>query len=60
MTYFWRCGFEDSECVACMQRLLGVRMAAFKLTLRCRWAPDGFELFETEENMQSDNPSDGP
>jgi mRNA turnover protein 4 len=41
-------------------RLLGVRMAAFKLTLRCRWAPDGFELFETEENMQSDNPSDGP
>lgn len=40
-------------------RLLGVQMAAFKMHLRCRWAPGEFEVFETEENMQSDNPSDG-
>jgi mRNA turnover protein 4 len=46
--------------VPCLtQRLLGVQMAAFKMHLRCRWAPDEFEVFETEESMQSDNPSDG-
>lgn len=39
-------------------RLLGVQMAAFKMHLRCRWTPDEFEVFETEENPQSGNSSD--
>lgn len=40
-------------------RLLGVQMAAFKMHLRCRWTPNEFEVFETEEKMQLGNPSDG-
>lgn len=28
------------------QRLLGIKMATFKLHLICRWSPEDFELYK--------------
>ena len=41
------CGtFLSSFWVCCMQRLLGVKMASFRLHLVCRWGPEEFEIYK--------------
>lgn len=33
-------------CRTCLQRLMGIKMATFKLHLICRWSSDDFEIYK--------------
>lgn len=36
---------NESNCLVTVQRLLGIKMATFRLNLICRWTPDEFEIY---------------